>query len=154
MVFLGYYTGMCYAVAYDNGYPPLPLIALGVCFSLYVKLRPSNAPSSVSYATVTADPILILILAAIASVYLLHWRGEEPFSPGWVLHLSALTFFALLIPFIITYPFPTRAKTAVATVTGLLLVVLFWQGTEFHDRAKVERARRLVEGVDSLDQRL
>jgi len=139
MLLLGYQTSLRYAFAYESGYPLLPLLALGFCFSLYVRLLPSHIPSPVEYATHNTDPLLVLMLATLACSYLLHLRGEQPFSPGWILHLSALTFFTLLIPFMVIYPFTPRLKTLVATLTALLLAVLFWRGTEMSQQAKINQ---------------
>lgn len=133
MLFLAYQTSIRYAFAFHDGYPILPLIALGFCFTTYVKLRPPHAPNPMAYDSRSTDPILILLLAVSASAYLLNVRGEHAFTLIWFLHLCSLTFFALLVPFIAGYA-SGRAKNIVATLTALLLAVMFWKGTEMNSQ--------------------
>jgi len=129
MLLLASQTALRYAFDFEDGYPLYPVIILGLCFSAYVRLRPQNtAPRSPVCSSSYTDPLLVLILAVLASGYLLNLRGEPPFTLGWLFHLSALAFFAILLP-LMTASACGRAKTVVATLTALALAVMFWRGT-------------------------
>jgi hypothetical protein len=139
MLWLTYLTSLRYAFGFEDGYPLYPVILLGLCFSVYVRLRPPHAPRPVVYTSRDIDPLMIFVLAVLSCAYLLDQRGEKPYTVTWFLHLSVLTYFALLIPFIMGVA-SGRAKTVVATLTALILVAMFWRGTEVvQRRAKMSR---------------
>ncbi len=134
MLWLAYQTSLRYAFAFDDGYPLYPVILLGLCFSAYVRLRPPGAPRPVVYTSRDIDPLMIFVLAVLSCAFLLDKRGEKPYTMTWFAHMSVLTYFAMLIPFITGYASGKRAKTLVATLTALLLAAMFWRGTELNQR--------------------
>ena len=133
MLWLAYLTSLRYAFAFEDGYPLYPVILLGFCFSAYVRLRPPNTPRPVVYTSRDIDPLMVLVLAVLSCAYLLDQRGETPYTLTWFLHMSVLTYFAMLIPFILGYA-SGRAKTVVVTLAALILAAMFWKGTEINQR--------------------
>lgn len=139
MLWLAYHTSLRYAFSFEEGYPIYPVILLGVCFSAYVRLRPPNTPSPVVYTSRDIDLLMIFVLAVLSCGYVLDQRGEKPYTWPWFWHMSVLTYFAMLIPFIMGYT-SGRAKTVVATLTALILAAMFWKGTEMSQRrAKMDQ---------------
>ena len=137
MLWLAYHTSLLYAFSFEDGYPLYPVILLGFCFSAYVRLRPPSAPRPVVYTSRCIDPLMILILAVLSCAFLLDERGEKPYTLNWFVHMSVLTYFAMLIPFMMGYA-SGRAKTIVATLTALILAAMFWKGTEMN-RTKISQ---------------
>jgi len=117
-----------------HGYPLWPLLGLGGAFAAYLKLRPppqekpeKRERAEISYANID-NAFLLLILALVSSAFLLDKRGEDPFTPMYFLHLSTLTLFLLLLPFIVSCLFG-RARTFVTAVSTLVLMAFLVDGT-------------------------
>lgn len=130
MLWFSYRTSLRYAFAFEDGYPLYPMIVLGACFSAYVRLRPRGAPRPVVYTSRDIDPLILSALALLSCAFLLEYRGEEAFTLTWFVHLSVLTYFAMLIPYIAGYASGGKAKPVMATLTALVLAAMFWYGTE------------------------
>jgi hypothetical protein len=128
MLWTAYQTSLLYAFNFEDGYPIYPVIVLGVCFSAFVRLRPPGAPRPVVYTSRDVDPFMIFVLAVMSCAFLLDHRGEKPFTLTWFVHMSVLTYFAMLIPFITGYA-SGKGKKVVATLTALALATMFWKGT-------------------------
>jgi len=115
-----------------HGYPVLPLFIVGFSFWGYVKLRPRNARADAGswdeHFGHTRIAVFLLLLALASSAFLLEWRGERAFSPEYFLHLSTLTFFQLLAPFLIAFACD-RARPLVAMLGTLALLVVMVDGT-------------------------
>lgn len=141
ILWLAYLTSLRYAFAFEEGYPLYPVILLGLCFSAFARLRPPHTPRPVVYTSRDIDPLMIFVLAVLSCAFLLDQRGEKPYTMTWFLHMSVLTYFALLIPFIMG-SVSGRAKTVVATLTALILAAMFWKGTETVQR----RAKMIQDG--------
>ncbi len=125
-----------YAFAFrEYGYPPWPLFGLGIAFALYVALRPRSdparrggeAPPSGSAGNVD-HALLFLVLALVSSAFLLDKRGESPFTPVYFLHLSALTFFQLLLPFITAFGLQ-KGRSLMMMISMLILTAFLVNGT-------------------------
>ncbi len=116
----------------EYGYPLWPLLALGLCFAVYLRLRP-RVPAPVEpvkerdFSSVD-HTFLLLILSVVSSAFLLDKRGEDPFTPTYFLHLSTLTLFLLLLPFIAACGFG-RARAFVTAVATLILMFFLLDGT-------------------------
>ena len=118
----------------EFGYPLWPLMGLGVCFAAYVKLRPSpprhhpNAVPPAADESMVDHALLFLVLAMVTSAFLLDKRGESPFTPFYFLHLSTLTFFQLLLPYVLAFGLK-KARSLVTLITMLILMALLVDGT-------------------------
>ena len=112
------------------GYPVWPLLIVGLSFAGYVRLRPPTAAvdSENERQERTRDAVAFLILAILTSAFLLEKRGEVPFTPVYFLHLSTLTFFQLLVPFIIAFACD-HARPLVTTLATLALMAVMIDGT-------------------------
>ena len=128
---------MRYSFDFDAGYPLLPLFGLGACFWMFVQLRPRNRfPAPVVYTGQMMTSSLFLILAMISAAAVLNLRGEPSLTPSWCVHFSTLTFFQLLLPYILSYGF-SRTQPLVATGASLLLVLMLVKGTDVSRPAKL-----------------
>ena len=74
------------------------------------------------------DSFLFLILAILTSAFLLEKRGEPSFSALYLLHLTTLTLFQLLAPFIVAAAC-NRARPLVTALATLVLMAVMVDGT-------------------------
>ncbi len=118
----------------DYGYPLWPLLGLGACFAAYVKLRPRPAQAKGRSKEEPPEEVfvdhafLFLVLAVVTSAFLLDKRGESSFTPLYFLHLSALTLFQLLLPYILTFGLK-KTRSLASMVAMLILMALLVDGT-------------------------
>ena len=125
-----------YVFAFDEGYPFAPLLGMAACFWAFLQLRsPYSPPRPVVYQGLSPNSALFVTLSALAAAFILEIRRESALTNTWCLHFAALTFFQLLIPFIASYAF-IRVQTAVAATITFLLVAMLWRGTEMNRSAR------------------
>lgn len=115
-----------------HGYPVAPLFIVGFSFWGYVRLRPKHPPLAPltrgECHDQTRTSVFLLLLAIASSVFLLEFRGEKVFSPVYFLHLSTLTFFLLLAPFLIAFA-GDRARPLISMLGILALLAVMMDGT-------------------------
>ena len=129
MAYLACVTVVRYVFAFDDGYPIAPLIGVALSFWAFVELRPPHQqPKPVVYTGQSLNSVLFLILAFISAAFILGLRNEVAFTTSWSVHLATLTFFQLLLPYVISHPF-IRAQSIVAAIATLVLVAILWKGT-------------------------
>ncbi|MEI6349564.1 MAG: hypothetical protein WCP06_00490 [Verrucomicrobiota bacterium] len=140
MLWLTCHSVFRYGFDFREGYPIWPLVGLAICFRAYVRVGDSYpVPRPVMFVGSMIDSILLFFLALLASLFLLQLRHEHAFTPVWMLHLSILICFQLLVPWIAAYTFG-GSKTAVTTLVSILLILTLWKGSDSpRTFAKVQR---------------
>ncbi|HWL51532.1 MAG TPA: hypothetical protein VNQ90_03805 [Chthoniobacteraceae bacterium] len=114
-----------------HGYPLWPLFGTAITLAIYLKLRPlasRERPREIRSFSDIDHAFLLLILSIVSSAFLLDKRGENPFTPTYFIHLSTLTFFLLLLPFMVSCVFG-RERALVTAISTLLLMFLLLDGT-------------------------
>lgn len=118
-----------YAFEFTGGYPLWPLLGLGGCFWLYLLAQPRDSRLNIQYRAESLDSSLFLLLALACSAFVLDRRGEPILTLPYFWHLSVLTLFQMLIPFIIATCL-RRAQLFTTAITALLLMFFLYKGSE------------------------
>lgn len=128
VLYLAFEALVAYVFDYRHGYPLWPLLGMGTGFWAYLSLRPPHVRARMVAADIhSLDSFLFFLLAIAGAAFVLHMRGQEAMTPLWGLHLVILTFFLLLFPSIIAYPF-VKWQSPVTMVAVFILLGLLWKG--------------------------
>ncbi len=133
MIWFAFRAVIGYAFEFrSHGYPLWPLFGTAIALALYLKLRPMASRDEPKEKTRSFSDVdhafLLLILSVVSSAFLLDKRGEDPFTPTYFVHLSTLTFFLLLLPFMVSCLFG-RERALVTAISTLLLMFFLLDGT-------------------------